>query len=130
MKSKISIAILAALILTLLLGAMSVVAAGEPTTFFITLKHYIKGDEIDLTRNAPLNISVIKDGVAIKFFRMEYMQRVDANLPEGKYDFVFYDAMSGDILFKCSHYKFENGDNIHMQIHEQGAGRLPKCYVH
>ena len=130
MKGKISIAILVALILTLLLGAMSVVAAGETTTFFITVKHYVKGDEIDLTRAAPVNIAVVKDGLTIAYLRMEYTQRVEANLPGGTYEFIFNDAISGDTLFTCGPYDFENGDNIHMQAHEQGPGRIPDCYVH
>lgn len=128
MKTKMSIAILATLILTLVMGAVTVFAQ-EPTTFFISVYHFLKGDEIDLSREAPVMIAVVKDGLTIDYLRMEYRQRVEADLPGGEYEFIFQDADTFDTLFTCGPYEFENGDDIRMQTHEQGPGRIPDCYV-
>jgi hypothetical protein len=128
MKTKISIAILATLILTLVMGAVTVFAQ-EPTTFFISVYHFLKGDEIDLSREAPVMIAVVKDGLTIDYLRMEYRQRVEADLPGGEYEFIFHDADTFDTLFTCGPYEFENGDDVRMQAHEQGPGRIPDCYV-
>lgn len=129
MKNKISIAILAALILTMVFGAVGVFAAEEPTTFFISVYHFVKGDEIDLTREAPVRISVVKDGQTIAFLFMQYRQRVQADLPGGSYEFIFNDAETGSTLFTCGPYEIENGDHVRVQAHEQGPSRVPDCYV-
>jgi hypothetical protein len=129
MKTKMSIAILATLILTLVLGAVTVFAAEEPTTFFISVYHFVKGDEIGLTREAPVMIAVVKDGVTITYLSMEYRQRVEADLPGGEYEFIFHDANTFDTLFTCGPYEIENGDHVRVQAHEQGPGRTPDCYV-
>jgi hypothetical protein len=128
MKTKLSIAILVTLLLTLVMGAVTVFAQ-EPTTFFISVYHFLKGDEIDLSREAPVMIAVVKDGLTIDYWRMEYRQRVDADLPGGEYEFIIHDAETFDTLFTCGPYEFENGDDIRMQAHEQGPGRIPDCYV-
>jgi len=132
MKVRLTIPILITLILTLVFGVVSVLAAeedGEPTTFFISAYHYVKGDEIGLTREAPVRISVIKDGQLIAFLSLKYRQRAEAFLPGGVYEFVFNDAETGATLFTCGPYQIDNGDHIRMQAHEQGPGRVPKCYV-
>lgn len=130
MKKRISIAVLAALVLALVFGAVGVMAAAEPTTFFISVYHFVKGDEIDLAQDAPVMISVVKDGVTIALVPMQYRQRFQANLPGGSYSFIFKDADTGSTLFTCGPYDFANGDDVHLQAHEQGVGRTPKCYEH
>jgi hypothetical protein len=131
MKARLSTAILATLILTLVFGVTSVLAAEDegPTTFFISAFHNVKGDEIGLTREAPVRISVVKDEQIIAQIYMEYRQRVDAYLPGGDYEFIFNDADTGDTLFTCGPYKIDNGEDVRMQVHEQGPGRNPDCYV-
>jgi hypothetical protein len=130
MKKRISIAILAAMILALVFGAVGVMAAGEPTTFFLSVYHFVKGDEIDLTQEAPVIIHVVKDGVTIGLVPMQYRQRFETNLPGGSYEFLFKDAETGSTLFTCGPYDFENGDHVQVQAHEQGPGRTPDCYEH
>ena len=130
MKVRVTPIILVTLILTLVFGTVSVFAAEEPTTFFISIYHNIKGDEIDLTREAPVNVSVVKDGQTVAFVSMQYRQRVQANLPGGDYELIFNDAETGDVLFTCGPYEFVNGDDVRMQVHEQGPGRVPDCYTH
>jgi hypothetical protein len=121
------IALLLALVMALTLGTMGVFAAGhEDPNFRISVKHYVKGDEIGLTREAPVYIQVIKDGTTIAYIYMEYMDRVEATLPDGEYTFNFLDAGTGDQLFSCGPYDLE--DNTNVQAHEQGPGRIPKCY--
>lgn len=132
MKGKIIlVAILAAFALTAAFGAYNVQAAGheEPTSFNISVKHYVKGDEIDLPREAAVNIQVIWNGQTLAFLPMEYGDRVDANLPGGVYEFVFLDQASGAELFDCGPYTITNGDDVRVQAHEQGPGRIPTCYV-
>ena len=135
MKKRISIAILAAMILALVFGAVGVMAAGEPTTFFLSVYHFVKGDEIagedfDLAIEAPMAISVVKDGGTIAIVPMQYRQRFQTNLPGGSYEFVFKDVETGSTVFTCGPYDFANGDHVQMQAHEQGSGRVPDCYVH
>ena len=132
MKGKlILIAILAAFALTAAFGAYNVQAAGheEPTTFSISAYHYVKGDEIGLTREAPVFVQVIKDGQTLAYLPMQYMQRMEAELPAGVYSFNFLDQGSFTNLFSCGPYMIEGGDDIRLQAHEQGAGRIPTCYV-
>lgn len=130
MKKRISIAILAALILALVFGAVGVMAAAEPTTFFLSVYHFVKGDEIDLAQDAPVMIHVIKDGQTIALIPMRYRQRIEANLPGGSYEFLFNDLTTGKTLFTCGPYDFANGDHVQVQAHEQGPGRAPDCYEH
>jgi hypothetical protein len=130
MKKRITIAILAAMILALVFGAVGAMAAAEPTTFFLSVYHFVKGDEIDLTQDAPVVVHVVKDGVTIALVPMVYRQRVQADLPGGSYEFMFNDAETGSTLFTCGPYDFVNGDHVQIQAHEQGPGRTPDCYVH
>jgi len=135
MKKRISIAVLAALILALVFGAVGAMAAGEPSTFFISIYHFVKGDEItgedfDLAIEAPMVIHVVKDGVTTALVPIQYRQRFQASLPGGSYEFIFKDAETGATVFTCGPYDFANGDHVQMQAHEQGAGRTPKCYEH
>lgn len=126
-RNSLSFALLLALDMALTLGTMGVFAAGhEDPNFRISVKHYVKGDEIGLTREAPVNIQVVKDSTTIAYLYMEYMDRVDATLPDGKYTFNFLDAGTGDQLFSCGPYDLE--ENVNVQAHEQGAGRIPTCY--
>lgn len=132
MKNKLTFSILAALVLALVfssLGAQIVFAQEEPTTFFLSAYHFVKGDEIGLTREAPVNISIIKDGQTIGIVHLEYRQRVQAELPGGIYELKFNDAETGATLFSCGPYDIANGDHVRLQAHEQGAGRVPTCYV-
>ena len=126
-RNSLSLALLLALVMALTLGTMGVFAAGhEDPNFRISVKHYVKGDEIGLTREAPVNIQVVKDSTTIAYLYMEYMDRVDATLPDGKYTFNFLDAGTGDQLFSCGPYNLE--DDVNVQAHEQGPGRIPTCY--
>jgi hypothetical protein len=133
MKGKIIlIAILAAFAMTLTFGAGSALAAepsDDASSFFISVKHYVKGDEIDLPREAAVNIQVIWNGQTLAYLPMEYGDRMDANLPGGVYEFVFLDQASGAALFDCGPYLIKNGADVRVQAHEQGAGRVPTCYV-
>lgn len=132
MKSKlILLALLATFALTAAFSTFDVQAAGheEPTSFAISVKHYVKGDEIDLPREAAVNIQVIWNGQTLAYLPMEYGDRVDANLPGGVYEFVFLDQASGAKLFECGPYAIINGDDVRVQAHEQGPGRTPACYV-
>jgi hypothetical protein len=95
----------------------------------ISAYHFVKGDEIDLTREAPARVLIVKDGVTIAVASLQYMQRLEATLPVGSYDFVFNNALTGEEMFTCGPYDFEKGDIVHMQAHEQGPGRTPDCYV-
>jgi hypothetical protein len=131
MKKKLTFSLLIVLILTMVFGAVGASAAvpEEPSTFWISVYHFVKGDEIDLTRAAPARILIVKDGVTIGVASMQYMQRMDATLPVGSYKFIFNDAKTGAELFTCGPYDFEKGDIVHMQAHEQGPSRTPDCYV-
>lgn len=126
-RKSLSVALLLALVMALTLSTIGVLAAEhEDPNFKISVKHYVKGDEIGLTREAPVNIQVIRNGTTLAFLYMEYMDRVEATLPDGEYTFNFLDAGTGDQLFSCGPYDLE--DNTNVQAHEQGAGRVPKCY--
>ena len=132
MKGKLLlVALLVAFVIPLSFGAGSALAAGheEPTTFSISAYHYVKGDEIGLTREAPVFVQVIKDGQTLAYLPMKYMQRMQAELPAGVYSFNFLDQGSFANLFSCGPYMIEGGDDIRLQAHEQGAGRIPTCYV-
>jgi hypothetical protein len=133
MKGKIIlIAILATFAMTLTFGAGGALAAGhteEPSSFFISVKHFVKGDEIGLPREAAVNIQVIRNGQTLAYLPMEFRDRVDANLPGGEYEFIFLDQASGATLFECGPYMIENGDDVRVQAHEQGPGRIPTCFV-
>jgi len=120
------VALLFAMVITLAFGTAF---AADETTFFISLKHNVKGDEIDLTREAPFLIQVSRDGQVWTYIHMQFHQRVDTYLPGGVYDMAFIDTQTGDTVFECGPYDFENGDDIRLQFHEQGAGREPRCYV-
>ncbi len=134
MKTKLSISIIVALVLVMVFGAVGVSAAvpDDPSTFWISHYYFVKGDElvddISLARDAPVTIHIVKDGVVISLATLQYRQRMDATLPVGSYDFVFYDQ-TGAELFSCGPYDFESGDIVHMQAHEQGPGRVADCYV-
>lgn len=126
-RKSLSVALLLALVMALTLGTIGVLAAEhEDPNFKLSVKHYVKGDEIGLTREAPVNVQVIRNGTTLAFIYMEYMDRVEATLPDGEYTFNFLDAGTGDQLFSCGPYDLE--DNTNVQAHEQGAGRVPKCY--
>ena len=131
MKKKLTFSLFLVLILTMIFGATGVLAAvpEEPSTFWISAYHFVKGDEVDLTREAPANVQFVKDGVTIGVARLQYMQRMEATLPVGSYEFVFNNALTGEELFTCGPYDFESGDIVHMQAHEQGPGRVLDCYV-
>jgi hypothetical protein len=131
MKKKITFSLIVVLILTMVFGTIGASAAvpDEPSTFWISAYHFIKGDEIDLTRAAPVNIQVIKDGVTTQIVNLQYRQRFEATLPTGVYEFKFMDANTGEELFSCGTYDFVKGDIVHMQAHEQGPSRTPNCYV-
>jgi hypothetical protein len=133
MKRKYKLlGVLGVLILTLVFGTVSAFAADgveEPTTFNISVKHYVKGDEIGLTREAPVLIQVNRNGQTWTYLHMSYGSRVDAVLPAGIYNFTFLDAETGDTLFKCGAYLIEGGDDVRIQAHEQGPGRIPTCYA-
>lgn len=130
MKKKLTFSLIVVLILTLAFGTVGASAAvpEEPATFWITIYHFVKGDEIDLTREAPARVLIVKDGVTIGVASLQYMQRMEATLPVGSYEFIFNDANTGAKLFSCGPYDFESGDIVHMQAHEQGEGRVPACY--
>jgi hypothetical protein len=131
MKKKLTFSLIIVLVLTMVFGTMGASAAvpEEPATFWITVYHFVKGDEIDLTRGAPARVLIVKDGVTIGVESLQYMQRMEATLPVGSYEFIFNDANSGAELFSCGPYDFVKGDIVHMQAHEQGPGRVPACYV-
>ena len=131
MKRKLSFTLMIVLILTLIFGTVGASAAvpEEPGTFWISAYHFVKGDEVDLTREAPVTILVVKDGVTIGVAGLQYRQRMEATLPVGSYEFVFNNALTGDELFTCGPYDFESGDKVHLQAHEQGPGRVIDCYV-
>jgi hypothetical protein len=131
MKKKLTFSLIFVLILTMIFGTIGASAAvpGEPDTFWISAYHFVKGDEIDLTREAPARVLIVKDGVTIAVASLQYMQRLEATLPVGSYDFVFNNALTGEEMFTCGPYDFEKGDIVHMQAHEQGPGRTPDCYV-
>ena len=131
MKKKLTFSLFVVLILTLVFGTIGASAQvpGEPDTFWISAYHFVKGDEIDLTRDAPARVLVVKDGVTVGVASLEYMQRMEATLPVGSYEFVFNNALTGEEMFACGPYDFESGDIVHMQAHEQGPGRTPDCYV-
>ncbi len=124
------VALLLALVLPLAFGVGGAQAAEheDPTTFDISVKHYVKGDEIGLNREAPVSIQVIKDGRTLAYLYMEYMDRVDATLPVGEYTFNFMDPESGAKLFSCGPVEL-SGDSVRVQAHEQGPGRVPTCYA-
>ena len=134
MKTKLSISILVALVLAMVFGAVGVGAAvpNDPSTFWISAYYFVKGDElnddINLSRDAPVTLHIVKDGVTIGLATLQYQTRIEATLPVGSYDFVFYDE-TGAELFSCGSYDFANGDIVHMQAHEQGPGRVADCYV-
>jgi hypothetical protein len=134
MKTKLSISILVALVLAMVFGAVGVGAAvpNDPSTFWISYYYFVKGDELDddinLSRDAPVTIHIVKDGVTIEIASLQYRQRVEATLPGGSYEFMYYDE-TGQELFGCGPYDFANGDVVHMQAHEQGPGRVADCYV-
>ena len=124
--------VIGVLILILVFGTVSALAADgveEPTTFNISVKHYVKGDEIGLAREAPVVIQVNRNGQTWTYLHMSYGSRVDAVLPAGIYNFTFIDTETGDTLFKCGSYLIEGGDDIRLQAHEQGPGRIPACYA-
>lgn len=132
MKGKlILVAILAAFALTAAFGAYNVQAAGheEPTAFNISVKHYVKGDELGLPREAAVLIQVIRNGQTLTYLPMKYQDRLDATLPVGVYEFMFFDQQSGAKLFECGPYAIFGGDDVRVQAHEQGPGRIPTCYV-
>lgn len=129
MKARITTAVLATLVLTLVFSAISAFAAEAPTTFFISALHNVKGDEIGLTREAPVRIAVVKDGLTIAYLPLQYRERVEANLPGGTYELLFNDAETGETLFSCGPYEIKNGDDVRLQAHEQGPGRVPNCFV-
>jgi hypothetical protein len=131
MKKKLTFSLVVVLILTMAFGTVGASAAvpEEPTSFWITVYHFIKGDEIDLTRAAPVNIYVIRDGVTTQIVNLQYRQRFDATLPTGVYEFKFMDANTGMELLSCGTYDFVKGDIVHLQAHEQGPSRTPDCYV-
>jgi len=126
-KNWLMVAVAAMMVLAMLLSAQIALAAGhEDPNFRISVKHYVKGDEIGLTREAPVNIQVVRNGTTIAYLFMEYMDRVDATLPDGTYTFYFLDAGTGDQLFSCGPYNLE--EDVNVQAHEQGPGRVPTCY--
>lgn len=127
-RNSLVVALMLAWVMALTLGTMGVFAAEheDPSTFKISVKHYVKGDEISLTREAPVNIQVVKDGTTLTYLFMEYQDRVEATLPVGEYTFNFLDAESGNLLFSCGPYDLD--DNVNVQAHEQGPGRIPTCY--
>jgi hypothetical protein len=134
MKTKLSISILVVMILVMVFGAVGASAAvpEDPSTFWITHYYFVKGDElnddISMSRDDPVTVHIVKDGVTIGLATLQYRTRMEATLPVGSYDFVFYDQ-TGAELFSCGSYDFESGDIVHMQAHEQGPGRAPDCYV-
>lgn len=101
---------------------------GEPATFNIQVTHQIKGDEIGLSREAPVIVRVEKDGQILTYFHMQRFQRIDATLPGGLYMFTFLDQATTDELFTCGPYLMLNGTNVRLQAHEKGPGRVPDCY--
>jgi hypothetical protein len=131
MKKKLTFSLIVVLILTMVFGTVGASAAvpEEPETFWISIYHFVKGDEIDLAREAPARVLTVRDGVTIGIASMQYMQRMEATLPVGSYEFIFNDANTGAELFSCGPYDFVKGDIVHMQAHEQGEGRVPACYV-
>lgn len=134
MKGKLTISILVAMVLALVFGAVGVTAAtpADPSTFWISAYYFVKGDELDddinLSRDAPVTVFIVKDGVTIGVASMQYRQRMETNLPGGSYEFIFNDE-TGTEIFNCGPYDFANGDIVHMQAHEQGPGRVADCYV-
>ena len=128
MKNKLLIAVLAAFVLSLAFSG-AVVAQDEPTTFTLSAYHFVKGDEIDLTREAPVFVQVIKDGVVLAYVPMVYKQRIETVLPAGTYELNFLDQETFDRLFTCGPYEIDGGTVVKLQAHEQGVGRAPTCYV-
>lgn len=134
MKTKLSISILVAMVFAMVFGAVGVSAAvpDEPSSFWISHYYFVKADELDdelsLSRDAPVTIHMVKDGVTIGIASLQYRQRIEATLPVGSYDFKYYDQ-TGMEIFTCGPFDFESGDVVHMQAHEQGPGRVADCYV-
>jgi hypothetical protein len=131
MKKKLTFSLIFVLIITMIFGATGALAAvpDEPDTFWLSAYHFVKGDEVDLTREAPARVLINQDGVTIGVATLQYMQRMEATLPAGSYEFVFNNALTGEKMFTCGPYDFESGDIVHMQAHEQGPGRVLDCYV-
>lgn len=100
----------------------------EPTTFNLQVAHEIKGDEIGLSKDAPVIVRVEKDGRVLTYFHMKRGQRIDATLTGGLYTLTFLDQVTADELFSCGPYLMLNGTNVRLQAHEKGAGRVPACY--
>lgn len=134
MKTKLSISILVAMVFAMVFGAVGVSAAvpEEPSTFWLSHYYFVKADELDedisFSRDAPVTVHMVKDGVWIGLATLQYRQRVEATLPAGSYEFVYTDPTGAEI-FTCGPYDFEGGDIVHMQAHEQGPGREPDCYT-
>lgn len=136
MNKKLVFAVVLALVLTL---AFSTVAlAQEETTpettevaapFYMEVAHRIQGNQIGLTRETPVALSIFRNGIPVSFAYMDYLDRIGVNLFEGEYEFVFTSLTTGDVLLRCGTYSFGETSQVRVQVHEKGPGRIPACYT-
>jgi hypothetical protein len=138
MNKKLVFAVVLALVFTLAFGTIALAQEETPpaTTdtpaaepFYMEVAHRIQGNQIGLTRETPVALSIYRNGVPVSFARMNYMDRIGVNLFEGDFEFEFMDLETGEVLLRCGAFSFGETSQVRVQVHEKGAGRIPACYI-
>lgn len=131
MKKKVVLAILMALLLLAAFGGAALAQTEDeaPTTFYLEAAHRVQGNQIGLSRETPVVVGVIRNGLPLTYVRMNFGDRVGAELPVGVYELTFTNTSTGDLLFTCGPYTITDALEVRVQAHEKGPGRVPACYV-
>lgn len=97
-RSWIIIVLAIALVLPLFAGIRSASAAAEGN-FDLTVYHGIKGDELGLSRELPVNIWVYRDGYQFaKLSGFEFRERINLELPAGNYKIMIESVELGVVI--------------------------------
>jgi len=125
-RSWIILVLAAALVLPLFAGVKSASAAA-PGNFDLTVYHYVKGDEIGLSRELPVNIWVYKNGYLFaKLSGFEYKERINLELPAANYKIMVESVELGTVIdsMTLGPVDIEEGSNLAIRA-VIGVGKIP-----
>lgn len=122
---------IAAIMVLMTLFAVQPVAAASPGNFDLTVYHGIKGDELGLSRELPVNIWVYKDGYLFaKINDFTYRERINLELPAAEYEILIESVELGIVIdsMKVGPVDITEGANLAIRA-QVDPGKIPVLAV-
>lgn len=141
LKKKWMIGIVLALVFTLAFSTVAwaqtetpEVPAGQDVAgeadFYMEVAHMIQGNQIGLSKETPLILHILRNGVIVDYAYMMYGDRIGVVEFAGDFSFNFINVETGETLVQCGPFSLgEELSQVRLQVHEKGIGRIPACYV-